>query len=241
MSALLQIENLFTAYDRADVLEDVSLSIERGSITCLLGSNGSGKTTLIRSILGLTPPRRGRVIFDGKEITGLPTHRVVAQGIACIPEGRKVFPRLTVAENLRLGAYLEEKPETVAERLQRVFESFPRLEDRREQLAGTMSGGEQAMVSIGRGMMSAAKLLLIDEPSLGLSPILVKENFAVIKRINEQGTTVFLVEQNVHQTLAIAQRGYVLSKGRVAVHGSAEELLRNDEVRQAYFGQGAPP
>jgi branched-chain amino acid transport system ATP-binding protein len=241
MSALLEVENLFTAYDRADVLEDVSLSIERGSITCLLGSNGSGKTTLIRSILGLTPPRRGRVIFDGKEITGLPTHRVVAQGIACIPEGRKVFPRLTVAENLRLGAYLEEKPETVAERLQRVFESFPRLEDRREQLAGTMSGGEQAMVSIGRGMMSAAKLLLIDEPSLGLSPLFVKENFAVIKRINEQGTTVFLVEQNVHQTLAIAHRGYVLSKGQVAVHGSAEELLRNDEVRQAYFGQGASP
>ncbi|HEX9579408.1 MAG TPA: ABC transporter ATP-binding protein [Myxococcales bacterium] len=241
MSALLEVENLFTAYDRADVLDDVSLSIERGSITCLLGSNGSGKTTLIRSILGLTPPRRGRVIFDGKEITGLPTHRVVAQGIACIPEGRKVFPRLTVAENLRLGAYLEEKPETVAERLKRVFESFPRLEDRREQLAGTMSGGEQAMVSIGRGMMSAAKLLLIDEPSLGLSPLFVKENFAVIKRINEQGTTVFLVEQNVHQTLAIAHRGYVLSKGRVAVHGSAEELLRNDEVRQAYFGQGASP
>ena len=241
MSALLQVENLFTAYDRADVLEDVSLSIERGSITCLLGSNGSGKTTLIRSILGLTPPRRGRVIFDGKEITGLPTHRVVAQGIACIPEGRKVFPRLTVAENLRLGAYLEEKPETVAERLQRVFATFPRLEDRREQLAGTMSGGEQAMVSIGRGMMSAARLLLIDEPSLGLSPLFVKENFAVIKRINEQGTTVFLVEQNVHQTLAIAHRGYVLSKGRVAVHGSAEELLRNDEVRQAYFGQGASP
>jgi branched-chain amino acid transport system ATP-binding protein len=241
MSALLEVEKLFTAYDRADVLDDVSLSIERGSITCLLGSNGSGKTTLIRSILGLTPPRRGRVIFDGKEITGLPTHRVVAQGIACIPEGRKVFPRLTVAENLRLGAYLEENSETVAERLGRVFESFPRLEDRREQLAGTMSGGEQAMVSIGRGMMSAAKLLLIDEPSLGLSPLLVKENFAVIKRINEQGTTVFLVEQNVHQTLAIAHRGYVLSKGQVAVHGPSEELLRNDEVRQAYFGQGASP
>jgi branched-chain amino acid transport system ATP-binding protein len=219
MSALLEVEKLFTAYDRADVLDDLSLSIERGSIICLLGSNGSGKTTLIRSILGLTPPRRGRVIFDGKEITGLPTHRVVAQGIACIPEGRKVFPRLTVAENLRLGAYLEENSETVAERLGRVFESFPRLEDRREQLAGTMSGGEQAMVSIGRGMMSAAKLLLIDEPSLGLSPLLVKENFAVIKRINEQGTTVFLVEQNVHQTLAIAHRGYVLSKGQVAVHG----------------------
>ncbi|TMA27009.1 MAG: ABC transporter ATP-binding protein [Deltaproteobacteria bacterium] len=240
MSALLQVENLFAAYERADVLEDVSLSVERGSITCLLGSNGSGKTTLIRSILGLTPPRRGRVLFEGADITSWPTHRIVERGISCIPEGRKVFPRLTVLENLRLGAYLERGPEVIAKRLDRVFAVFPQLDDRRAQLAGTMSGGEQAMVSIGRGMMSAAKLLLVDEPSLGLSPLLVKENFAVIRRINEQGTTVFLVEQNVHQTLSIAQRGYVLSKGRVAVQGSAQELLENDRVRQAYFGQGAP-
>jgi branched-chain amino acid transport system ATP-binding protein len=241
MSALLQVEGLFTAYDRADVLEDVSLSVERGSITCLLGSNGSGKTTLIRSILGLTPPRRGRVLFEGKEITRLPTHRIVGEGISCIPEGRKVFPRFTVLENLRLGAYLEEKSQVIASRLERVFAVFPQLKDRREQLAGTMSGGEQAMISIGRGMMSAAKLLLIDEPSLGLSPLLVKENFSVIQRVNEEGTTVFLVEQNVHQTLSIAHRGYVLSKGCVVVRGSAQELLENDQVRQAYFGQGAKP
>lgn len=235
----LRVERLFTAYDRADVLEDVSLTVEPGTITCLLGSNGSGKTTLIRSILGLTRPRSGHVLLDGAEVTGLPTHRVVAHGIACIPEGRKVFPRLTVAENLALGAYLERRREVVAERLERVFAIFPRLAERRAQLAGTMSGGEQAMVSIGRGLMSAPRLLLVDEPSLGLSPLLVKENFAVIQRIHEQGVTVFLVEQNVHQTLAIAHRGYVLSKGRVVAAGTAKELLADREVQAAYFGEAA--
>jgi branched-chain amino acid transport system ATP-binding protein len=234
----LRVENVFTAYDHADVLEDVSVTIERGSITCLLGSNGSGKTTLIRSILGLTPPRRGRIVFGGRDLTGLSTHRIVAEGIACIPEGRKVFPRLTVLENLRLGAYLEQSPQVIGERLDRVFAVFPRLSDRREQLAGTMSGGEQAMVSIGRGMMGAPRLLLVDEPSLGLSPLFVQENFAVIRRINEQGVTVFLVEQNVHQTLAIAHRGYVLSKGRVVAQGTAAELMKDEEVRAAYFGSG---
>ena len=237
----LRVQNVFTAYDRADVLQDVSLTVEKGTITCLLGSNGSGKTTLIRSILGLTPPRRGNILFGDKDLTGLPTHRVVAQGIACIPEGRKVFPRLTVVENLRLGAYLEQDACVLEQRLERVFAVFPRLAERREQLAGTMSGGEQAMVSIGRGMMGAPKLLLIDEPSLGLSPLLVTENFAVIRRINEQGVTIFLVEQNVHQTLAIAHKGYVLSQGRVVAQGTAAELLADEQVRAAYFGTGAAP
>ncbi len=235
----LRIEHLYTAYDRADVLEDVSLTVEPGTITCLLGSNGSGKTTLIRSILGLARPRSGRIVFGDADVTGLPTHRVVAHGIACIPEGRKVFPRLTVAENLALGAYLEKRAQVIAERMERVFATFPRLAERRNQLAGTMSGGEQAMVSIGRGLMSAPRLLLVDEPSLGLSPILVRENFAVIGRVHEQGITVFLVEQNVHQTLAIAQRGYVLSKGRVVASGSAAELLADAEVQAAYFGESA--
>ena len=235
----LRLENVFTAYDRVDVLEDVTLRIEAGAITCLLGSNGSGKTTVIRSILGLTPPRRGRIVFAGKDVAGLPTHRIIAEGIACIPEGRKVFPRLTVAENLRLGAYLEKRPEVVAERMERVFTVFPHLASRREQLAGTMSGGEQAMVSIGRGLMGAPKLLLVDEPSLGLSPLLVRENFGIIRRINQQGVTVFLVEQNVHQTLAIAHRGYVLTKGRVVAEGSAAELLASPRVREAYFGASA--
>src|ERR671924_1785868 len=238
MAPTLEIADVTTAYDRADVLQGVSLTVEAGSITCLLGSNGSGKTTLIRSILGLTPPRRGRIIFGDRDFSRLPTHRIVALGIAAIPEGRKVFPRCTVLENLLLGAYLERDANVIRQRLDRVFAVFPRLSERRAQLAGTMSGGEQAMVSIGRGLMSAPKLLLIDEPSLGLSPLLVKENFAVIRRINEQGVTVFLVEQNVHQTLAIAHRGYVLSKGRVVAQGSAQDLLGSDEVRAAYFGSG---
>jgi len=239
MAEGLRIEGLFTAYDRADVLEDVNISVPAGTITCLLGSNGSGKTTLIRSVLGLTPPRRGRILFGDHDLSRLPTHRVVALGIAAIPEGRKVFPRCTVLENLLLGAYLEPSAGVIRERLDRVFAVFPRLAERRAQLAGTMSGGEQAMVSIGRGLMSAPKLLLVDEPSLGLSPLLVKENFAVIRGINEQGVTVFLVEQNVHQTLAIAHRGYVLAKGRVVAQGTAEDLLGNAQVREAYFGEAA--
>src|SRR3954451_9192674 len=205
MSDMLEIEDVYTAYDKADVLQGVSLAVKPGSITCLLGSNGSGKTTLVRSILGLTPARAGRIIFDGADITRMPTHKVIATGIACIPEGRKVFPKLTVEENLRLGAYQESSAAVTRARIDEIYAIFPRLAERREQLAGTMSGGEQAMLSIGRGLMRAPKLLLIDEPSLGLSPRLVKENFNIIREISQRGVTVFLVEQNVHQTLAISQ------------------------------------
>jgi len=236
MTARLEIADVTTAYDKADVLEGVSLTVEPGHITCLLGSNGSGKTTLIRSILGLTPPRTGRIVFDGADITALPTHEVIAAGIACIPEGRKVFPKLTVEENLRLGAYSEPSDAVTNQRLAEIYRLFPRLAERRVQLAGTMSGGEQAMVSIGRGLMRAPKLLLIDEPSLGLSPLLVKENFNIIRQINERGITVFLVEQNVHQTLSISHYGYVLSKGRVVAAGSSSELVDRQEVHDAYFG-----
>jgi branched-chain amino acid transport system ATP-binding protein len=236
MMAGLEIENVYTAYDKADVLQGVSLNVAPGRITCLLGSNGSGKTTLIRSILGLTPPREGRIAFDGTDITRLPTHRVIAAGIACIPEGRKVFAKLTVEENLRLGAYQESSESVTRQRVDEIYGIFPRLAERRAQLAGTMSGGEQAMVSIGRGLMRAPKLLLVDEPSLGLSPILVKENFNIIRDINARGITVFLVEQNVHQTLAISHYGYVLSKGRVVAAGTPAELADRPEVREAYFG-----
>jgi branched-chain amino acid transport system ATP-binding protein len=236
MSGGMTIDNVYTAYDKADVLDGVSLKIAPGRITCLLGSNGSGKTTLIRSILGLTPPRAGRIAFDGNDITALPTHKVIAAGVACIPEGRKVFPKFTVEENLRLGAYQEGSEAVTRERIAEIYSIFPRLAERRTQLAGTMSGGEQAMVSIGRGLMRAPKLLLIDEPSLGLSPRLVQENFRIIKDINARGITIFLVEQNVHQTLAIAHHGYVLSKGRVVAEGTAQELASRDEVREAYFG-----
>ena len=236
MAALLSVENVYAGYDKADVLQDVSLAVASGSITCILGSNGSGKSTLIRAILGLTPPRRGRIVFDGVDLAGKPTHRIIATGIACIPEGRKVFPKLSVVENLRLGAYQETDAGKIAARLAQVFDIFPRLAERAAQIAGTMSGGEQAMLSIGRGMMGEPRLLLIDEPSLGLSPRLVKENFSVIRRINELGITVLLVEQNVHQTLAIAHHGYVLSQGRVVACGTAQQLAENTEVRAAYFG-----
>jgi branched-chain amino acid transport system ATP-binding protein len=232
----LVVEGIRTAYDRADVLEDVSLSVPPGSITCLLGANDSGKSTLIRSILGLTPPRSGKISFAGRALTGLPTHQVIAAGIACIPEGRKVFPKLTVEENLRVGGWHERSDAAVRRRLDEVFELFPQLRERRRQLAGTMSGGEQAMVSIGRGLMRAPKLLLIDEPSLGLAPIYVKQNFTIIERIRAKGVTLFLVEQNVHQTLAIADYGYVLAKGRVVAEGKPAELARTPEVQQAYFG-----
>lgn len=232
----LGVRGVSTAYDKADVLEQVSLTAAPGKITCLLGSNGSGKTTLIRSILGLTPPNTGSIRFGGVDLTGLPTHRVIAAGIACIPEGRRVFAKFTVEENLRMGAYQQSSRAAVVERLASVYETFPRLAERRMQLAGTMSGGEQAMISIGRGLMRAPKLLLIDEPSLGLAPILVQENFNLIRRINEQGITIFLVEQNVHQTLAISDYGYVLSKGRVVAEGKPEELGKTKEVHEAYFG-----
>jgi branched-chain amino acid transport system ATP-binding protein len=237
MAALLQIEGITTAYDKADVLQSVSLTVEEGGITCLLGSNGSGKTTLVRSILGLTPPHAGRIVFNGEEITRLPTHKIIAHGIACIPEGRKVFPKLTVEENLRAGAYRESSDKTTQRRLGEIYEIFPRLSERRDQLAGTMSGGEQAMVSIGRGLMCAPKLLLIDEPSLGLSPLLVKENFKIIRQIKERGITVLLVEQNVHQTLAISDFGFVLSKGRVVASGTPSELAARQEFQSAYFGE----
>ena len=234
--AALRVEHIHTAYDRADVIQDVSLVAEAGKITCILGSNGSGKTTLIRSILGLTPPRAGRIFLGDLELTGQPSHRVIAAGIACIPEGRKVFPKMTVAENLRLGAYQTRDAARIRARQAEVYSIFPRLAERAAQIAGTLSGGEQAMLSMGRGLMAEPGLLLIDEPSLGLAPRLVKKNFQVIQRINAAGITVLLVEQNVHQTLRIAHYGYVLAQGRVVASGTAQDLAGNAEVRQAYFG-----
>ncbi len=237
MTALLEVDGIRAAYDRVDVLHGVSLAVAPGSITCILGANGAGKSTLIRAILGLTPPHTGAIRFDGQPIHGLPTHRVIGRGIACIPEGRKVFPKMTVEENLRVGAYQIGDAAEVARRIEKAYELFPRLKERRTQLAGTMSGGEQAMVSIGRGLMAQPRLLIIDEPSLGLSPLYVKENFRIVVDINARlGITVLLVEQNVRQTLAIAHHGYVLSQGRLVAQGTAQALAENEEVRAAYFG-----
>lgn len=236
-SALLQVDGIRSTYDRIDVLHGVSLTVAPGSITCILGANGAGKSTLIRAILGLTPPHTGAIRFEGLPIHGLPTHRIIGRGIACIPEGRKVFPKMTVEENLRVGAYQLADVAEVARRIEQAYVLFPRLKERRTQLAGTMSGGEQAMVSIGRGLMASPKLLIIDEPSLGLSPLYVKENFRIIADINARlGITVLLVEQNVRQTLGIAQHGYVLSQGRLVAQGPARALADDEEVRAAYFG-----
>ena len=234
--SMLSVRKLSTGYDKVNVLHDVSIEVPPGQITCILGANGAGKSTLIRAILGLTPAREGQVLWGGRDIAQEKTHRIIAGGIACIPEGRKVFPRMTVQENLILGAYLEADASQLRSRIERVYEVFPRLKERASQLAGTMSGGEQAMVSIGRGLMANPQLLVIDEPSLGLSPLYVKENFRVIRQINELGITVLLVEQNARQTLAISHHGYVLSQGRVVAQGSAQELSQNDDVRSAYFG-----
>ena len=236
MTGQLTVEAIYTAYDRADVLSGLSLAAMPGRITCILGSNGAGKSTLIRSILRLAPPRAGSISFDGRALDGLRTHEVVGLGIACVPEGRRIFAKMTVEENLRVGAYLVASERTIRVRMGRVFETFPRLGERARQLAGTMSGGEQAMVSIGRSLMTEPKLLIIDEPSLGLSPLFVQQNFSIIQRINETGVTVLLVEQNVNQTLAIAHYGYVLSQGRIVASGTPAVLAADAEVQRAYFG-----
>jgi branched-chain amino acid transport system ATP-binding protein len=232
----LFINNIYVAYDKVDVLSDVLLEIPAGRITCLLGANGAGKSTLIRAIFGLTPPHKGSITFDKYEITGLATHRIVSMGISCIPEGRRIFPKMTVHENLLMGAYQRQSKNKISATLDKVYSIFPRLAERRDQLAGTMSGGEQAMVSIGRGLMPEPKLLIIDEPSLGLSPALVNDNFRIIRKICEDGVAVFLVEQNVRQTLTIAHYGFVLSQGRVVARGTPDELKNNEQVRKAYFG-----
>lgn len=236
MSGNLITENISAAYGSAQVLNDVSVTARPGAITCILGANGAGKTSLIRAILGLLPAPSGRIALDGVTLSGLSPHARVAQGVGCVPEGRKLFPKMTVEENLRVGAYLVRDKDLIRDRLQKVYQTFPRLAERKQQFAGTMSGGEQAMVSIGRALMSEPRILLIDEPSLGLSPALVRDSFSIIKEINKSGVSILLVEQNVRQTLAIAHYGYVISQGTVVAQGTSEELLNDEEMKKAYFG-----
>ncbi|OGK99725.1 MAG: ABC transporter ATP-binding protein [Candidatus Rokubacteria bacterium RIFCSPHIGHO2_02_FULL_73_26] len=217
------------------MLRNVSLAVEAGRIACLLGPNGAGKTTLIRTILGIVRPVAGTITFGGRRIDQLRTHQIVELGIGVVPEGRRVFPKMTVEENLRMGAFVEWAPADLARRRDHVFELFPRLAERRGQRAATMSGGEQAMLAVGRALMSRPKLLLLDEPSLGLAPLLVEQLFAMVQTINRSGTTVFLVEQNARKTLEIAHAGVLLQKGEVVGRGTAAELAASDLVRHAYL------
>jgi branched-chain amino acid transport system ATP-binding protein len=232
---LLTLDNVTTAYDDIEMLRNVDVQVEKGKIVCLLGSNGAGKSTLIKAILGLVKIVDGIITFDGDDITKDKTHKIVRRGISIVPEGKRIFPKMTTTENLRMGAYTEQDEQIIEERMERVFELFPRLKERAQQVAGTMSGGEQSMLSIGRGLMSSPQLLIFDEPSLGLAPILVEQNFETIERINREGTTVFLVEQNASLTLEIASFGYVLQKGEVIAEGTAEQLMQTEVIQSAYL------
>jgi branched-chain amino acid transport system ATP-binding protein len=236
--ALLEIENLHTYYGRIQALKGISLEVEEGEIVSLIGANGAGKTTTLRTISGLIRPREGRIVFDGQEINGMPAHRIVENGISHAPEGRQIFSTLTVMENLNMGAYsLGGDTEAIEENRRRVFSLFPRLEERKGQLGGTLSGGEQQMLTIGRALMARPRLLMLDEPSLGLAPMLVKAIFDTIREINARGVTVLLVEQNARAALKIAHRGYVLETGWVVLSGAADELLQDERVRKAYLGE----
>jgi branched-chain amino acid transport system ATP-binding protein len=233
---VLSIEDLHVFYGEIHALKGVTLEVRRGEIVALLGNNGAGKTTTLRTVSGLLVPRRGRVIFDGQPLTGAPPHEIVLRGIAHVPEGRRIFNRLTVRENLMMGAYARRDGGIEAD-LDRVFTLFPRLRERLGQVAGTLSGGEQQMLAIARALMASPRTLLLDEPSMGLAPVLVEQIFETIRDINRQGTTILLVEQNAAMALSIAHRGYVLETGSVALSGTATELIENPDVRRAYLGE----
>jgi branched-chain amino acid transport system ATP-binding protein len=233
---MLRVEKINVFYDDAQALWDVSFLVNRGEIVTLVGSNGAGKSTTLKAVSGLVPPVSGEILFDESRIDRLPTHRIVEMGIAHIPEGRRLWPGLTVWENLELGAYSRAARAARGETMAGVFQLFPRLDERKNQLAGTLSGGEQQMLAIGRGLLSKPQLLVLDEPSLGLAPLLVNDIFGTIQKINRQGVTVLLVEQNVNYALAISHRGYVLETGRIVLYGLGKELLANEHVKTAYLG-----
>jgi branched-chain amino acid transport system ATP-binding protein len=233
---MLEIDQLAVAYGDVQVLWDVSLRVERGEIVTLVGANGAGKTTLLRAISRTVPARSGTITLEGERIDRAPSMRVVELGVAHVPEGRRLWPEMSVEDNLLLGAFPRRARAEAKDTLEHVFTMFPRVKERRRQVAGTLSGGEQQMVAIGRGLMSRPSILMLDEPSLGLAPIIVAEMFEAVRRINAAGTTVLLVEQNVRQALEIATRGYVVETGRVVGSGTRDELLASDEIRKAYLG-----
>jgi len=234
--ALLELKDVHTFYGNIEALKGISITVEEGEVVTLIGSNGAGKSTTLRSISGLTPPREGSIVFQGDEIGETPPQEIVSRGISQSPEGRHCFQRMTVRENLELGAYLRRDSDGIEADLRRVFELFPRLEEREKQKAGTMSGGEQQMLAIGRALMAQPRLLLLDEPSMGIAPILVERIYETIAEINRQGTTILLVEQNANYALEVSARGYVLETGKVAVADESSALRENPEVQRAYLG-----
>lgn len=234
---MIKIDNLVVAYGGIEALKGVSLEVPSGKIVTLVGANGAGKSTTLKSIVGLVKPKSGSIDYEGTDLTKLNTELMVKKGIALVPEGRKVFADLTVFENLKIGAYTRKDKVGIEEDLENVYSLFPRLKERTWQLAGTLSGGEQQMLAIGRALMSRPKLIMMDEPSLGLAPIVVKELFGIIKKINEEGMTVLLIEQNANAALKIADIGYIMETGKITLSGSGKELLSNDEIKKAYLGE----
>ena len=235
--AMLEIKDLSVYYGVIQALKGISFEVNEGEVIALIGANGAGKTTTLHTVSGLIAPKSGSVIFEGQDITKTPAHKIVSMGMAHVPEGRRVFASLSVLQNLRLGAYTRNDKEEIEESLRKVYKRFPRLEERKNQPAGTLSGGEQQMLAMGRALMSNPRIILMDEPSMGLSPILVNEIFDIIKEVSAGGTTVLLVEQNAKKALSIADRGYVLETGRIVLEGNAKDLLDNEQVKKAYLGE----
>lgn len=233
---MLKVKNIDVFYGAIHALRDISIEVKQGEIVTLIGANGAGKSTTLRTISGLLVPKKGEVTFEEQNIAGLAPHKIVGLGLSQVPEGRRVFANMSVLENLELGAYLRKDKVGIEQDMQDVFKKFPRLLERKSQLSGTLSGGEQQMLAMGRALMGRPKLLLLDEPSMGLAPLLVKEIFNIIQEINKSGTTVLLVEQNAHMALSIAHRAYVLETGKIVLAGSAKELANSEEVRKAYLG-----
>lgn len=234
---ILELRNVSTHYGAIQMLRNVDVEIRRGEVVCLLGGNASGKTTMLKTILGYVAPTQGDVVLDGHRITGLPTQRVVDLGVSMVPENRRLFKRMTVRENLELGCYLRNDSGEIAKDFERVFTLFPKVKQRLSQRAGTLSGGEQQMVAMARALMARPKLLLMDEPSMGLAPVLVEQNFEIIREVNQQGTTVFVVEQNARMALSIADRGYVLQTGKIVLADTAKRLVSNPRMQEAYLGK----
>ena len=237
MSSLLEIRDLKVNYGGIEALKGISFDVKEGEIVTLIGANGAGKSTTLRSIMSVVTPSAGSISYNGEDITHMPTDEIVKRGIVLVPEGRRVFPNLTVLENLRIGAYLRNDKEGIEADIQHVYSLFPRLEERSWQQAGTLSGGEQQMLAVGRALMAKPRLIMMDEPSLGLAPLVVKDIFSIIRRINESGTTVLLIEQNANAALKIANRGYVMQTGNVTMTGTGMELLNDQSVREAYLGK----